>query len=75
MADKELQETLVKASGLDWTLVQPVGLNDLPATGAWLASRTGEIRKHMVSRADLATFIAAELVSSRYRLETIAVSG
>jgi uncharacterized protein YbjT (DUF2867 family) len=38
MADKEKQENLVKASGLDWTLVQPVALTDRPATGQWFAS-------------------------------------
>ena len=33
MADKENQERLVKASGLDWTLVQPVGLRRRPGDG------------------------------------------
>ncbi len=75
MADKERQEVLVKASGLDWTLVQPVGLNDAPATGKWLASKSGEINTTMVSRADLGAFVAEELVRSKHLRETIAFSG
>ncbi len=75
MADKEQQEKLVKASGLDWTLVQPVGLADGPAAGTWLASPSGEIRKPMVSRADLAGFIATELAGPGHVRETIAFSG
>ena len=58
LADKERQEQLVKASGLDWTLIQPVGLTDGAATGRWLASPTGDRRKRTVSRVDLADFIA-----------------
>lgn len=38
MADKEKQESLVKASNLDWTLVQPVALTSCPASGKWFAS-------------------------------------
>ena len=69
------QEKLVKASGLDWTLVQPVGLTDLPATGRWLASAAGDIRAQMVSRDDLAAFIASELCEPRHVRETVAFSG
>ncbi|MEM8664669.1 MAG: NAD(P)-binding oxidoreductase, partial [Pseudomonadota bacterium] len=33
-ADHELQERLVEASGLDWTIVRPGSFTDGPATGA-----------------------------------------
>ena len=75
MADKERQEELVKASGLDWTLVQPVGLTDRAATGKWLASTSGKIGRSMVSRADLAAFLAAELSEPKHVRETVAFSG
>jgi uncharacterized protein YbjT (DUF2867 family) len=75
MADKEMQETMVKASGLDWTLVQPVALTDRPATGQWLASDEGRIRKTEVSRSDVASFLVGELVESRHNLQTVAISG
>jgi putative NADH-flavin reductase len=75
MDDKEQQEKLVKASGLDWTLVQPVGLTDGAATGRWLASTKGERRKRTISRIDLAAFIVDNLSNARYKRETVVMSG
>jgi uncharacterized protein YbjT (DUF2867 family) len=75
MADKEKQELLVKASGLDWTLVQPVALTDRPASGQWLASNEGRIRKLDVSRSDVASFLVGELVEPRHILQTVTISG
>lgn len=74
LADKERQETLVKESGLDWTLIQPVGLTDGAATGRWLASTSGERRKRTVSRVDLADFITQTLEGGRYTRETVVLS-
>jgi uncharacterized protein YbjT (DUF2867 family) len=75
LADKERQETLVKASGLDWTLIQPVGLTDGAATGRWLASATGERRKRTISRVDLAAYIAETLADRRHVRESVVLSG
>jgi putative NADH-flavin reductase len=75
MADKEKQEALVKSSGLDWTLVQPVGLTDKPATNTWLADTSGVIRRQQMSRADVAAFLVSLLPSKEYSRATIALSG
>jgi uncharacterized protein YbjT (DUF2867 family) len=75
MADKEQQELLVKASGLDWTLVQPVALTDRPATGAWLASDTGQVRRPELTRSDLASFLVRELLEPGHGLQTVTLSG
>jgi uncharacterized protein YbjT (DUF2867 family) len=76
MEDKEKQEALVKASDLDWTIVQPVGLTDGAATGRWLASVKGERRKRTISRIDLAAFITDSLlVGARNMRETVVLSG
>jgi len=75
MDDKEHQEKLIKASNLDWTIVQPVGLTNKSATGTWLASTTGEIRSQQISRADTAAFIAATVTSGNYRQASVALSG
>jgi putative NADH-flavin reductase len=75
MTDKENQEKLVKASNLDWTLVQPVGLTDGAATGRWLISTRGERRKRTISRVDLADVIVGTLEQARYLRETVVVSG
>ncbi len=75
MADKERQEAVLKASDLDYVLVQPVGLTDAPATGTWFASTTGETRKMRISRKDVASFIAEEVDAPRYHRQTVALSG
>ncbi|EXJ13265.1 NAD(P)-dependent oxidoreductase [Imhoffiella purpurea] len=74
LADKDRQETLVKASDLDWTLVQPVGLTDGAATGRWVESTSGDRRKRTVSRVDLADFIKNVLEDGRYVRETVVLS-
>jgi putative NADH-flavin reductase len=75
LADKEKQEELVKSSGLDWTLVQPVGLTDGPRTNDWLASTKGVIRKQQMSRADVAAFLVSLVASTAYSRATVALSG
>jgi uncharacterized protein YbjT (DUF2867 family) len=75
MADKEKQEAEVKASGLDWTLVQPVGLTDGPATNNWLADTNGVIRRQQMSRADVAAFLASLAGDEKYSRATVALSG
>lgn len=75
MADKERQERVVKASGLDWTLVQPVGLTDGPVTRQWLADITGRIRGRQLSRADVAAFLVSLVGKTAYVQATVALSG
>jgi hypothetical protein len=75
MADKEQQEQVVKSSGLDWTLVQPVGLTDGPATNIWLADARGVIRGQQMSRADVAAFLVSLIPTQDYSRATVALSG
>lgn len=75
MADKEKQEQVVKASGLDWTLIQPVGLTDAPGTGRWLADTNGMIRRQQMSRTDVAAFLISLLSDPPYARVTVSLSG
>jgi uncharacterized protein YbjT (DUF2867 family) len=75
MADKERQEALLKASGLDYVLVQPVGLTDAPAAGHWLASLSGETRNMRISRKDVGAFVAEEIDNPRHHRQTVTLSG
>ena len=71
--DSERQEVIVRASGLDWTLVQPVGLSDVDKGTPVLASPTGETRSMEVSRAQVARFLG-ELVESASSGACLAIS-
>ncbi|MBK1620450.1 epimerase [Lamprobacter modestohalophilus] len=74
MAAKEVQEQLIRDSGLDWTIVRPGGLTDGPATGAYLSGTDKSIKATRVARADVADFVLQQLLDDRYLRQTPAVS-
>ncbi|MGY1739963.1 MULTISPECIES: NAD(P)-dependent oxidoreductase [unclassified Blastococcus] len=73
IVDHERQEELVRASGLDWTVVQPVYLTD----GAEEAtcSTDGEVHGWRVSRAALGTVLAGAATGPGPAGTTLTVSG
>jgi uncharacterized protein YbjT (DUF2867 family) len=74
IADTEVQEHIVRASGLDWTLVQPVYLTDGERAEPYL-SIDGSTRQSKVSRATLAR-VSADLATTRDHVgATVSVSG
>lgn len=77
LRDHELQENLVRASGLDWTIVRPGAFTDGPATGVYKEDFTPEERglRLKISRADIAAFIARHVGKSRYFRRAVALSG
>lgn len=67
-ADKERQEAILKASRLDWTIVQPATLTNGPRTGSYRAGPdafTGRLFPR-ISRADVAHFMLEALEGSRW---------
>jgi hypothetical protein len=59
IADTELQEHAVRASGLDWVIAQLVGRTDDVQAGLPFASSTGELRGMKVSRGWVGRFLVA----------------
>ncbi len=74
MEDKERQETLVKASGLDWIIVRPGGLTDGPATGQYRAGLDPKISAGQIARADVAAFVLQQLTDDTYLRQTPAIT-
>ena len=74
--DHELQEQLVRASGLDWTIVRPGAFSDGPATGSFKEGfGPGERRLTLrISRADIAAFLTRQLTDRRYAQRAVAIS-
>jgi putative NADH-flavin reductase len=72
--DKERQEALVKASGLDWIIVRPGGLTDGPATGNYKSGLDPKISAGQVSRADVAAFVLQQLTDDTYLRQTPAIT-
>jgi putative NADH-flavin reductase len=75
MKDKAAMEAIVDTSGLDWIIVRPPFLNDDPAKGDFhvFSAETGETA-HKMTRADLATFMVAQLSSDEYVQKAVAVA-
>jgi len=74
MEDKERQEGIIKASGMDWTIVRPGGLTDGPATGQYSAGLDPKIMAGQVSRADVAGFVLEQLEDETYLYKTPAIT-
>ncbi|WP_324275456.1 NAD(P)-binding oxidoreductase [Blastococcus brunescens] len=73
IADHERQEEIVRASGLDWTLVQPVNLTD--GDEAATASRTGDVDGMRVSRRAVGEILARLATGTGDVGSSVSVSG
>jgi putative NADH-flavin reductase len=66
-ADRAQQESVVKASALEWTIVKPPRLTDGPATGRVRTSPDLRVSLFSrISRRDLAAFLISECVAARF---------
>lgn len=74
--DHELQENLVWASGLDWTIVRPGSFTDAPASGAFKENFPPSERKLTlkIARADIAAFLARQVADMTYLKRSVAIS-
>jgi putative NADH-flavin reductase len=59
--DHEAQETAVKASDLDWTIIRPSGLVNTPGTGVYNVGEKIRAKSSRIPRADVADLILNEL--------------
>jgi len=75
-ADKDRQETLIRASGVTWTLVRPGFLTNQPGSGRYRVSTglTGVIARK-ISRADVASYLLREITMSMDAGRTVLVDG
>ena len=60
--DKDVQEWIIRSSGLDWTIVRPGLLTNSPATGRYrVLTASNDWRFGAVSRADVADFLVRQI--------------
>jgi uncharacterized protein YbjT (DUF2867 family) len=74
--DHELQERLVEASGLDWTIVRPGAFTDAPTERPVIEDVPNSARglALKINRADLAAFLARILGEGAYLRRTVGLS-
>ena len=60
--DKDVQEWIVRSSGLDWTIVRPGLLTDGPPTGRYrVLTEPNDWQFGVISRADVADFLVKQV--------------
>ena len=73
--DKKAGEDIVKASGLDWTIIRPVMLATGAKTGAYRSGERLDLRGiPKVSRANVAHFALAQLADKTFLRKTAVIS-
>lgn len=74
--DHQRQESEVKHSSLDWTIVRPGAFVEGPQTGQYRHGfpSTDKTTKLKISRADVADFILKQVSSDAYLYQTPGVS-
>jgi putative NADH-flavin reductase len=74
--DKDVQEQMVRGSGLDWTIVRPGLLTSGPSTGNYhVLEDPTTWRAGTISRADVADFLIRQVTDHRYVGKTPVVIG
>lgn len=74
--DHELQEMLVRASGLNWTIIRPSAFTDGPATDAFKTG-FGPTERDLtlkISRRDVARFLTRQLGDPSHLHQAVAIS-
>ncbi|GAA3856511.1 SDR family oxidoreductase [Celeribacter arenosi] len=74
--DHELQEQLVWASGLDWTIVRPSAFADGPATGQYIENVATDAKrlKLRIARADIAAFLSRMVTDFTYNGRSVGIT-
>ncbi|GAA3394521.1 NAD(P)-dependent oxidoreductase [Cryptosporangium minutisporangium] len=73
-ADTTTMEAVIRASGLDWTIVRPPRLTDGPHTGRYRTGHHGVRRGYTVARADVADCLLSLVDRSESVGRTITVA-
>jgi hypothetical protein len=74
LADKDEQEADIIKRDLDYTIIRPPRLMDLPARGDVFHTVSGTLPHMEISRADVASFILQQLKASAYIKQAVNVS-
>jgi putative NADH-flavin reductase len=74
-ADKDRQEAIVKASGLDWPIVRPTLLTNGPRTGQYRVLTSFEgLQGGQISRADCADCLLRAIVEGAWSRTAIVIT-
>ncbi len=75
MEDTEMQEQVVRTSGVEWVIAQPVHLTNEHPDQAPYVSVIGQTRSRKVARSAVASFLAQAALAPDYLGKSVAISG
>ena len=70
--DHTTQETVVRQSPLNWTIVRAAILKDGPASGKYAVGNSGKVKQ--INRADVADFLVKQADDSAYMKQAVSVT-
>jgi putative NADH-flavin reductase len=76
LAEKEIQEQIIRESAGEWIIARPGGLTDGPRTGRYrcLVDVTEQVGRPSISRADVADFLLSNLTDTRYVRQAVGLT-
>jgi len=72
--DHEAQEAIVKESGLEWTIVRPSGLTDIPLTASYAIGENILAKTSKIARADVAHAILKDLHENAFVQKAVTIT-
>lgn len=72
--DHEAQETAVRESALNWTIIRPSGLTDDPRTGVYEVGENISAKTSKIARADVADLILKELQQNAFVRKAVTIT-
>jgi len=72
--DHESQESEVKASGLEWTIIRPSALKDTPHTGIYLVGENIRAKTSQISRGDVADLMLQVVETKAYTHSAVTIT-
>ena len=75
IADHDLQEQAIRASGLPYTILRPTGLTNNPATRNYTVTGNGKMATSQISRADVAHYLVSQLDKDEVLNQAVCITG
>ena len=72
--DKAGMEAVVQASDLDWIIVRPAGLTDGDHKPVRIITPESQEKVRFITRADVASFLLAQLTSDEYLRQAVGIA-
>jgi putative NADH-flavin reductase len=76
LAEKEIEEQIIRASDLDWIIARPGGLEDGPRTGVYrcITDVREKVGRPHIARADVADFMLKNLIDERFVRQAVGLT-